>query len=127
MRYETFDFESAIAVSAREAGFAESLGGDELAVIEMARAEGPRSADPGLFLNRAARLLFGISVARPLANEKLEAIRRFAVAAWFRDEVPESRIRALFDAGLSSNDAWRLLDYVASRRGVMPEVESWPA
>ena len=126
MRHETFDFETATPASLRELG-AQSLASDVVAVVEMARAEGPRSADPGLLLNRLARLLFGIAVARPLANERLEAIRRFAVAAWFRDEVPESRMRALFEAGVSSNDAARLLDYVGSRRGLTPEVESWPA
>ncbi len=127
MRYETFDFETATPVALPEAGLARGLRSDEIAVLEMARTEGPRSADPKLLLNRLSRLLFGISIARPLANERLEAIRRFAVAAWYLDEVPEKRIRALFEAGLSSNDAWRLLDYVGSRRGVMPDVESWPA
>ena len=125
MRHESFDLDLAIEVAAPETGL--GLPGDELAVVEMARAEGPRSADPGLLSNRVARVLFGIAVPRPLANERLEAIRRFAVAAWYRDQVPESRVRALFEAGMSSNDAWRLLAYVASRRGVMPDVEAWPA
>lgn len=127
MRHEIFDFESATPVSLRELGIAQSLGSDVVAVIEMARAEGPRSADPSLFVNRLGKLLFGIAVPRPLANERLEAIRRFAVAAWFKDAIPESRIRALFEAGISSNDVARLLDYVARLRGTPPEVESWPA
>ena len=125
MRHESFDLDLAREVAAPDAGL--GLPGDELAVVEMARAEGPRSADPGLLANRVARVLFGIAVPRPLANERLEAIRRFAVAAWYRDEVPESSVRALFEAGVSSNDAWRLLAYVACRRGIMPDVESWPA
>ena len=127
MRHESFDLELATPVQAPASAAGLGLPPDEVAVIEMARAEGPRSADSGLLGNRIARVLFGITVPRPLANERLEAIRRFAVAAWYRDEVPESRVRALFEAGLSSNDAWRLLAYVASRRGIMPEVESWPA
>ncbi|HUG45624.1 MAG TPA: hypothetical protein VMK31_03815 [Sphingomicrobium sp.] len=99
----------------------------ELAVIDMARADGPRSADPDLLTVRLARILFGIAAPRPLANERLDAIRRFAVAAWFSTLVPKARLEALFEAGVSHDQAWKMLAYVASRRGVMPQVESWPA
>ena len=99
----------------------------DIAVLEMALAEGPQSARANTPLKRLAKLLFGIHSVRPLANERLEAIRGFAVAAWFRDEVPERLVRNLNEAGVSSNETWQLLAYVAVRRGKMPEVEAWPA
>lgn len=126
MRWDKIDLER--AVDAREAAPADlaALSRDEVAVIEMARAEGPQSARPDTRLRRLVRLLFGIAAVRPLANARLEAIRRFAVAAWFSDEIPERLIGELFEAGLSSNDTWRMLSYVGMRRGKMPEVEAWP-
>ena len=61
----------------------DALGRTEWSVIDMARAEGPRSANPNALINRLLRKLFGIAIARPLANERLESLRRFALAAWF--------------------------------------------
>lgn len=103
-----------------------ALGRTEWSVIDMARSEGPRSANPNAVINRLLSKLFGISLARPLANERLESLRRFAVAAWFRSEVRVRDLRALFKAGFSSNDAARIIAYVGLHRGSMPEVEGWP-
>lgn len=105
----------------------ERLNGTEWAVIDGARNDGPRSANPNGLVARALRLLFGVNVPRPLTNERLEALRRFAVKAWYRAELKARDMRALFDAGFDSNDAWRVLAHVAARRGVMAEVEHWPA
>ena len=103
-----------------------ALGAAEWSVIDMARAEGPRSADPNAFFNRLLSKLFGIARARPLANKRLESLRRFAVAAWFRAELRVRDMRTLFDAGFTSNDAARIIAYVALHRGIVPEVEAWP-
>jgi hypothetical protein len=102
------------------------LGRTEWSVIDMARSEGPRSANPNALFNRLISKLFGIAIARPLANERLEALRRFALAAWFRAEIRTRDMRNLFAAGFSSNDAARILAYVGLHRGSMPEVEAWP-
>jgi len=96
-------------------------------VIDMARSDGRWSLNPDGFVQRAIGVLFGIRTARPLANERLEGLRRFAVAAWSREVVRARDLRHLFDAGYSSNDAWRILAHIGERRGVIPEVEGWPA
>ena len=104
----------------------DALGRTEWSVIDMARAEGPRSANPNALINRLLRKLFGIAIARPLANERLESLRRFALAAWFRPEISLRDMRRLFAAGFSSNDAARIIAYVGVHRGSVPEVEAWP-
>ena len=104
----------------------DALGRTEWSVIDMARAEGPRSANPNALINRLLRKLFGIAIARPLANERLESLRRFALAAWFRPEIWLRDMRRLFAAGFSSNDAARIIAYVGVHRGSVPEVEAWP-
>jgi hypothetical protein len=103
-----------------------SLGRTEWSVIDMARAEGPRSANPNAFVNRLLARLFGIATPRPFANERLERLRRFALSAWFRAEIRTRDLRALFKAGFSSNDAARIIAYVGLHRGSEPEVEGWP-
>ena len=106
---------------------AAQLAKPEQDVIDMARDDGPWSLNPDGVLQRAVGLVFGIRVARPLANERLEGLRRFAVAAWSRETIRARDLRALFDAGYSSNDAWRVLAHIGERRGTIPEVEAWPA
>jgi hypothetical protein len=105
----------------------ERLGRTEWAVIDHARDDGPRSARPNGLAARLLRLVFGVAVPRPLTNERLEALRRFAVKAWFWPELKARDLKALFEAGFDSNDAWRVLAHVAARRGLMAEVEHWPA
>jgi hypothetical protein len=105
----------------------DSLGPLEWDAIEIARRDGPRSFNPDGWHARIARALFGVEIARPLANKRLEALRRFSVRAWFWDLVRTKDMRAFFDAGYSSNDAWRILSYVSVHRGFLPSVENWPA
>jgi len=130
MAREDLQLRPAMAWDERVSPFAadddDALGGAEWSVIDMARAEGPRSADPNALFNRLLSKLFGIARARPLANKRLESLRRFAVAAWFRAELRVRDMRALFDAGFTSNDAARIIAYVALHRGLVPEVEAWP-
>ena len=98
----------------------------EWAVINMAREAGPRSAHAGGALARLVHRLIGFPQREPLANRKLEILRCFAIAAWFRDEIPTRHMRAMLSVGFSSNDVARIIVHVAAIRGVTPEVEDWP-
>jgi hypothetical protein len=89
-------------------------------IVEMARTDGRRSLNPDGFRARLARKLFGISIPRPLANEALEALRRFSVRAWHWNFVRASDLGMLIDAGYSRADALQILAHIASRRGCMP-------
>src|SRR5687768_385210 len=53
----------------------------ERSVIALARIENPSSARPRKVLSRLGEILFGISPSKPLANPRLEALRRFAILA----------------------------------------------
>ena len=92
-------------------------------VIEMARADGPRSINPDGYFTRFLRDFFGLPIARKLANEKLEALRRFCVRAWFWDLIRTREVRALVEAGYTSVDAFQILAHVAGYRGFTPSIE----
>jgi hypothetical protein len=96
-------------------------------IIEMARKDGPRSLNPDGFVARLARDLFGIEIPHGLANDELEALRRFSVRAWFWDYVPASELRAFLDAGYSMANAELILAYVAHHRGFTPSLLPSPA
>lgn len=98
----------------------------EWEIIEMASWDGPRSLHPKSWLSRVETILFG-DAALPLANPRLEALRRFAVKAWFWKELRDSDIAAVLDAGFSPNDIRRIVDHVAMRRGLVPHITRWPA
>ena len=97
------------------------LGRDEWSVVDFARNDGLWSLTPNGLLARVARILFGIQPPRPLANERLEALRRFAVVAWKKGKVGVGQARELAAAGFSCVDARLVLDYVARRR----TIKSW--
>src|SRR5215208_2331785 len=97
------------------------LGRDEWSVVDFARNDGLWSLAPNGLPARVARILFGIQPPRPLANERLEALRRFAVVAWKRGKVGVLQAREFAAAGFSCVDARIVLDYITSRR----KVESW--
>jgi len=96
-------------------------------VIDMARKEGPLSLYPDGIVARIARGLLGMSVPRGLANDGLEALRRFSVRAWFWDFVPPGEARAFLAAGYSVADAERIVAYVAHHRGFSPSLLLSPA
>ena len=100
------------------------LGSLEWEVVEIARWDGPGSLKSHGLLARIARALFGFEIARPLANRRLESVRRFSATAWFRNLIREEDLRAFIDAGYSWTDAWRILAYVGSQRGRVPSVEA---
>ena len=101
----------------------DGLGSLEWEVVEIGRWDGASRLNPDGLLARMARILLGFEIARPLANRRLEALRRFAAKAWFRRTVRERDLRAFIDAGFSWNDAGRVLAYVGSQSGRVPSVE----
>jgi hypothetical protein len=92
------------------------LGGDEWWVVEFARKDGLWSLSPNGLLQRLSRFLFGVRPPPPLANERLEALRRFAVVAWRRGKVGAAQFRDFLAAGFSSGDARQVLDHISGRR-----------
>lgn len=102
------------------------LTGTEWEIVEMASWDGPRSLHPNGWLARIETVLFG-DAALPLANARLEALRRFAVKAWFWKQLRDSDIAAVLDAGFAAQDIRRIVDHVAIRRGSVPHVARWPA
>ena len=95
-------------------------------VVGIARADGPRSLNPDGLLNRFVESLFGFPVARKLANEKLEALRRFCVRAWYWDLVRSKDLRMLMNAGYSSAAVFQILAHIAGYRGFSPSIEEQP-
>jgi len=99
----------------------------EWRVVETARADGPRSINPDGRLTKFLRDFFGLPIARKLANEKLEALRRFCVRAWFWDLIRSRDIRAFMEAGYTSLDLFQILAHVAGYRGFTPTIEEGAA
>jgi len=95
-------------------------------VVEIARNDGPRSINPDGKLVRFLRDFFGLPIARRLANEKLEALRRFSVRAWYWDLIRTTDLRALMDAGYSSAAVFQILAHVAGYRGFTPSIQDQP-
>ena len=68
-------------------------------------------------MGRFLRRLFGIQAKPRLADQRLEALRRFAVFSWqYGYTVPKSELGALKDAGFSALQAETLLASVAIAR-----------
>jgi len=91
-------------------------------VVDMARADGPRSFNPDGWLASILRVI-GFSVAHGLANESLEALRRFSIRAWYWDLIRSSDILLLSDAGYSGTHVRQILDHVADLRGFAPTLQ----
>ena len=105
----------AIRIDGPAPGGTGRLGRDEWSVVEFARNDGLWSLSPDGFLPSLARVLFGIRPPRPLANERLEALRRFAVIAWKRGAVGAAQMREFLGAGFSASDARLVLEHVWRR------------
>ena len=95
----------------------------EWRVVEIARSDGPRSITPDGRITKLLREFFGLPIARTLANEKLEALRRFCVRAWFWDLISARDVNALVEAGYTSLDLFQILAHVAGFRGFIPTIE----
>ena len=99
----------------------------EWRVIEIAREDGPRGLNPDGLLARFSREMFGLPVARRLMDDKLEALRRFSVRAWYWDLIRTKDVRGLMNAGYSSLTVFQVLAHVAGYRGFTPSIEEEPA
>lgn len=78
-------------------------------VIAVARVDGAASVRPRTWLTRLAVTLFGIAPPNPLANARLEALRRFAVLARVsRGNPPRHEIDAFLAAGFAPRAALTL-------------------
>lgn len=95
----------------------------EWRVVDMAKGDGPRSLNADGLVASLARNLFGVSVPRGLANERLEALRRFSVRAWHWDLVRTGDLLALLDCGYSPAHALEILAHIAGHRGFSPSVQ----
>jgi len=95
----------------------------EWRVVEMALNDGPRSMNPDGRLARFVRFFFGISTARNLANEKLEALRRFCVRAWHWSLIRSEDLGKLMDAGYPSSAVFQIVAHIASSRGFAPSIQ----
>lgn len=90
----------------------------ELRVIAMAeRADATRELSPHSRIGKAAEWLFGTNVNRPLADPRLEKLRRFAsLARHHPDAVVEADLAELEDAGFTPGQTLGLLAYLAPRQ-----------
>lgn len=81
----------------------------ERAVIAVARVDGASSVRRRTRLTRLASALFGIAPPNPLANPRLEALRRFAVLARLTGGHPSRReIETFLAAGFEPRAALTL-------------------
>ena len=117
MAYRDFADTGDIAASRIEsesalAGEPIRLGSDEWSVVEFAKNDGLWSLNPDGFPQRLARLLFGVAPPQPLANERLEALRRLAVAAWHR-RVDPALVAAVRAAGFTCAEVGAVLNQIA--------------
>lgn len=93
----------------------------EWQVVTIARRDRLSSLKaPGL-LARATALIFGVRGTNPrLANPRLEALRRIAVAAWHKSyRVPADEIRRFLAAGYSTDQLEMLLDHIGRGRAAL--------
>ena len=87
-----------VATQASEAGFSPL----EWSVVALAKRDTVRSLTTPSPLSRAMGSLFGLGTASPLADSRLEALRRIAVYAWRRGfALPLEEIRRFRSAGFS--------------------------
>ena len=93
----------------------------ELRVIGLAEQGAPARRDGGGRLARLIQWAFGVEERKPLADPRLESLRRFASQAWHRpDSVSDGDIRRLVEAGYSPGQAYGLIAYLSARRGHSP-------
>jgi hypothetical protein len=92
-------------------------------IVDIARKDGPISLNPDGLWARISGSLLGLRVANRLADDTLEALRRFCVRAWYWNSIRTSDLRTLIEAGYSHVQALQILAHVAGRRGYCPSIE----
>lgn len=100
------------AANASDAG---QFSSTELRVISFAeRVDATRELRHESRLGRFAEWALGVRLGRPLADPRLESLRRFAsMAKYHAAEVKDDDILGLIAAGYSPNQALGLLDYLS--------------
>lgn len=89
----------------------------EWSVIRLARNDSLSSIREESRFGRAVRFIFGIERRNPLANSRLEALRRMAVMSWrYGYNVASSEIGAFLAAGFSSTHYEELLKHIGMAR-----------
>lgn len=91
-------------------------------VVDIARVDGPRSLNPDGWAASFWRVA-GISVAHGLANNGLEALRRFSVRAWYWDLIRIEDTEQLLAAGYSGAHVRQIVAHIAGCRGFAPSLE----
>jgi hypothetical protein len=90
---------------------------DEWTIINLARNDGLSSLREESPFKDLLRQIFGIERKRPLANPRLESIRRIAVLSWhYSYNVASSEIRAFFAAGFSPDHYDAMLAHIGAAR-----------
>lgn len=88
----------------------------ELKVIALAEADPVASIGPPTRFRRFFERWFGFELPHPLANERLEALRRFAVLSRLSDgRLPAGEVKAFLSAGFSLLQARALQRRAATR------------
>lgn len=95
-------------------------------IVDAARTDGPRSLDPDGVVARFLRSI-GVPVADSLSNDKLEALRRFSVRAWYWDWFRSKDLCILYSAGYSKVHVLEILTHVGLARGFTPTLTHEPA
>ena len=95
---------------------------EEWSVIDLARHDGIWSLQPESRLRRLIAFLFGVEPAKPLANERLESLRRLGVTVWRRGKFTKAALDQFFAAGFSRRHAEALLAKVKRRQ----RLDQWP-
>ena len=90
----------------------------ELRVIELATQEDvARQLSPLSRLGRIVETLFGLELKRPLADPRLESLRRFAsLACHHPDRLEEADFQDLLEAGFSPGQLHGLVSHLSARR-----------
>ena len=119
MAYRNFADMGSLAASridreSAASGDSVSLGRDEWSVVEFAKNDGLWSLNPDGLMQRLGRILFGVAPPQPLANERLEALRRLAVAAW-RRRVDPALVGTVRAAGFTCAEVGAVLSHIARR------------
>lgn len=90
----------------------------ELRVIDLAeRFDAQREIAPESRIGRFMERALGIRLARPLADPRLESLRRFAsLARHHASDVGEQDVLHFVEAGFSHGQAYGLLAYLAGQQ-----------
>ena len=90
----------------------------ERRVIELARREDvARQLSPMSRAGRFVEALFGLELKRPLADPRLESLRRFAsLACHHPDRLADSDFQDMLEAGFSPGQLRALVSHLSGRR-----------